>query len=425
MAEQADNSQGLIYVKHLRWETGVCETGIFASHKCVILQSMAAGTGFALNMWVRQNENYPKGHYMMKRLLIVAAVFGLGCGSEGGYVPTSDAGPGATDSGRVVDGVVDGTVDQGTSPTVVYVTLAGHIEDGVGYGKCETYPNYRKKLLGFAANIHARGLPMNMQIERTFLEGANNCETDQLKANTDGLNIIDYLVTKYGFEIDAHREGGWEEEGYNYADVRYLGGLLTSAMSDVVGGFVWQDGEQIARLAAGEKGEAYPDFFWEPKILSLAVGTDHHNGNFSLDDMTSGIWQPKGGNDDFLTHDGANKLIYVGPGLQHSDWNQKGNCALRHGGEYAALLLKYLDEGKIPKGKIYTTTIAIPQKVMLKGENIEVLNGMLDQLAPLAAEGKVVFTTYSNVVDIWQKEFNSEPHIFTFDNIDPQDYTCK
>lgn len=359
----------------------------------------------------------------MKHSLVIIFGLAIGCGSAAGDLP-----PPTDDLGAAADGSLptpDGGPQAEAGPTVVYVTLAGHIEDGVGYGKCDGYPKYRGQLLKFAEGIYARGLPFNMQIERTFFMGANDCETDQLKATTDGLNAIDYLVRRYGFEIDAHREGGWEEEGYNYADVRYLGGLLTSAMSDVVGGFVWQDGEQIARLNAGETGELYPEFVWDAKILSLAVGTAHHNGNFSQDDTTSGIWQPKGGNDDFLQHDEAEKLIYVGPGLQHSDWNQKNKCTFHHGGEYAALLLKYLAEGRIPTGKIYTTTIAIPQSVILKGENLDVLNGMLDQIAPLVAKGEVVFATYSQVVDIWKTKFNSEPNIFTFDQIDPQDYTCK
>ena len=50
-------------------------------------------------------------------------------------------------------------------------------------------------------------------------------QTATMQAATDGQNMLAYLESHYGYEIDAHREGGWDKGGQdNYADIRYLGG---------------------------------------------------------------------------------------------------------------------------------------------------------------------------------------------------------
>lgn len=110
----------------------------------------------------------------------------------------------------------------------IYVTVAVHIEDTPIYANCQAYPDFRAKLLQFAEALASTGAAINLQIEYEFFMGVSRCETAALQAATDGQNVLDYLATRYGYEIDAHQEGGWDKEGQdNYADIRYLGGQLT------------------------------------------------------------------------------------------------------------------------------------------------------------------------------------------------------
>ena len=196
----------------------------------------------------------------------------------------------------------------------VYVTVAGHIEDVPVYARCDAYPDFREKLLLWADEVAAYGAAVHLQIEYDSLLGTSRCENPELMQSTNGENVIAYLAHRYGFEIDPHQEGGWEKGADNWADIRCLAGQLTSAVSDNVGGFVWNCAEQLTRLSTGETGWIHTDFTWRPEVLTRAVSQQHHLGDFSADDVASGIWRPKGAGADFWSHDPEGPLVNIGPG---------------------------------------------------------------------------------------------------------------
>lgn len=344
--------------------------------------------------------------------------------------PDSDTQDASDDTDVFVDvpPTEDGVEDQVTS---IYVTFVGHIESVEAWGQCAPYSRNRDGLLAFTERFAETGAKLNLQIDRPFLLGARDCETDEMIedfAGTDAVNVVDYIAQAYGIEIDPHRSGGYEAPNEpNYTDVRQLAGEITSRVTEVVGGFIWDDAEQLPRLHDGETG--YLDettLTWQPEILSMAAGWAHHDGDFSDDDQTSGIWIPAGPVDDFYTHDTDNHMVYVAPGLQHANWNPdrcKHNFATP--ADYANVVLDYIEEGLIPAGELYTLSIGVPQSVMFGDLDAqELLFGVLAELQLLADEGEVIFATYTEVVDIWRGDFDSEPNIFTFDQIDPEDYTC-
>ncbi len=298
----------------------------------------------------------------------------------------------------------------------VYVTVAGHIEDTPIYARCEAYPDFREKLLAFAESLSGTGAAVNLQIDYEFFLGTSRCETDEMRAATDGRNVIDYLATHYGFEIDAHQEGGWEEGQDNYADVRFLGGTLTPGISENVGGLVWDSPDQFARLARGEPGRIYPDFTWSPQVLTLAVSRDHHLGDFSRDDIASGVWIPKGANENFWVHDPGERMVYVGPG-EHANWNPDSSCLSTP--EFVRTLAGQLEQGTIDRDRMYTASIAVPQSVIFNPEEHQRLLALLGQLAPLIESGQAVYVTYSQAVDIWREEYGVRPNVFYRDGVNP------
>ncbi len=298
----------------------------------------------------------------------------------------------------------------------VYVTIAGHIEDVPVYANCDAYPDYREKLLDFAETIAPYDVPINLQVENEFLQGVLQCETESLQAATDGQNVLKYLVARYGYEIDPHQEGGWEEGDDNYADVRFLAGQVTQSVSENVGGLVWNHADQFARLTQGEAGRMNPDFTWLPEILTLAVSHDHHLGDFSKDDLASGIWRPKGAGEQFWVHDPEGRLIYVGPG-EHANW--RDDQPWRSTPDFVRALANQLEEGSIDRDRMYTASIAVPQSVIFKPERHGALAALLDDLAPLIASGQAVYVTYSEAVSIWQEMYDAEPNIFFSDTVEP------
>ena len=307
-------------------------------------------------------------------------------------------------------------VSPAASDTRIYVTIAGHIEDEPVYANCDAYPAFRSNLLHFAELMRTRGLTCNLQIDYEFLHGTHNCETEDMRAETGGTNLIHYLATYYGFEIDAHQEGGVEEGLDNYADVRYLGGLLTTNMSEGVGGLVWNDPPQFAHLANGENGWLYPHFKWFPEVLTLAVSQVHRSSDFSKDDIASGVWKPKGAGTNFWAHNPAERMIYVGPGENFS-WGRV--TPMMTTPEFVQYLADGLQAETIPTGRMYTATLTIPQSIIFNTNEHARLIAMLDAIEPCILSGQAEYVTYSEAVEIWENEYAGEPNIYHRPDVQP------
>ena len=113
----------------------------------------------------------------------------------------------------------------------------------------------------------------------------------RLCANT-GASL--HLVHPLGFALDANQEGASIEEaesGNNFADIRFLGGEVTTHMSETTG-FQWDNPRQYAALQAGEQGLLHPEFTWRPEVLAGGVSMDHTDGDFTGDMTSVGVWIP-------------------------------------------------------------------------------------------------------------------------------------
>jgi hypothetical protein len=301
------------------------------------------------------------------------------------------------------------SADEAAIPPI-YVTVALHIEDVPVYANCDAFPDFRQKLLDFAQAMAPYQIPINLQTDYEFLMGVERCETPAVQAETDGQNVLDYLASEYGYEIDPHQEGGWDIEGQdNYADIRYLAGQLTSATSQTIGGLVWDDPAQWRALAQGQAGLQNPGYTWNPVVLTLAVGSQHHMGDFSDDDYASGVWRPAGAGEKFWDHDPDGAIIYIGPG-EYTNWgNRSGRRSTL---EFVRHLLAGLETGELDRDVIYTATLAVPQSIVFDANEHFKLQQMLDELAPLAESGQIIFVTYSQVVQIWASQYAANPNIY-------------
>jgi hypothetical protein len=320
-------------------------------------------------------------------LIIVGAL--AGCGGDGSVEP-------------------DAPAEAAIPP--VYLTVAGHIEDVPAYARCDVYGRCRAHLLTFAEALTAfPDVAFNLQIEYEFFVGLSRCEDASGQQETAGLNVIDHLVARHGFEIDPHQEGGVEEGQDNYADIRYLAGTLVSSVSEVVGGLLWDDPAQFARLAQGEPGWIYPFFTWQPQILTLAVSRDHHHGDFSRDDVASGVWRPAGAHENFWVHDEQGPLVYIGPG-EHTNWGaQSSNLSTV---EYVAYLVENLRQGNLDRTRMYTATVTVPQSIIFDPAKHADLLAILEQLDAFVQAGQAVYVTYSEAAAIWQSHYAGAPNIF-------------
>lgn len=317
----------------------------------------------------------------------------------------------------------------------VYVTFAGHIEDNLAYTDCDYYERRRTKLLQFVDMLEQYDIPFNLQASYEWFSGVATCDTPQLRATTDGLNIMDYLALKKNVEIDVHQEGASDTpedvaSANNWADIRYLAGTVTDHVTETAG-FQWDNPQQYEEFQYGQRGRKYREFTWYPEILTGGVSVDHTNGDFSRDDTSIGIWIPSGfSEDEFFIHDSSADahMIHIGAGPNQfmNDWGlgSKKDCHFQSSVDFVKVVSDYLDHGRLEPERMYTYSMFIPQKVMFNEEEYPKAEVLMQGFAQLRDEGKVAFATFTELVEVWKETYNAEPNIVTYDRIDRADYTC-
>jgi hypothetical protein len=322
------------------------------------------------------------------------------------------------------------TPDTGTSRplTPIYVTLVGHVEDHESLWICPQWTQTRDGLLSWANVLEPYTTTFNLQIDYPFMAAMNDCELPEMRAETGGMNVLKYLESEYGWEFDPHQEGGYEgvdETPDDYADIHWILSRLVDHPTDTVGGFIWNDQDQLDQYESGYTTSRIHSNTWTPDLLTMAVHYDHHLSDFSQDNNTSGMWHPSGSTEEaFNTHDASRRLPYIGTGLQHSNWSGSGRCDFHHSIEYAGAVSNMIERGDLASDQIYTATMAFPSSVMLNEEKYERAIEILEDGQALVNEGRIQIASYTDVHAIWQSEYDSEPNILSYDQIDPEEYTC-
>jgi hypothetical protein len=145
------------------------------------------------------------------------------------------------------------------------------------------------------------------------------------------------------------------------------------------------------------------------------VSHNHHQGDFSRDDVACGIWIPKGANEGFWDYAPGERMAYVGPG-EHANW--KPDERYLSTPEFVQTLVDQPELGTIPRDTMYTASIAVPQSVIFDSREHQELLALLDQLAPVIESGRAAYVTYSQAVDIWHTEYGARSNVFFREGIE-------
>ena len=131
----------------------------------------------------------------------------------------------------------------GVAPARIYATLVSHNEE-VPNPLCtpvvtdpSAYAENRAQVVAMAEAVVAHHASWNMQNEWQFLQAVKTWDTPELRAKTDGKNLIDWMAQRSptNIEVDAHTHG----KIYNYADVVKMLEELGAPRNGVVGGFIY------------------------------------------------------------------------------------------------------------------------------------------------------------------------------------------
>ena len=283
-------------------------------------------------------------------------------------------------------GILSLEEETGASPSIL-ISIVMHNEEP----KRGIYPDFlndeqafkehRAALLEFVDMLKANDVMFNYQSDWNFLMAMK--EYDYGSPETNRENILVY-IEKLGFEIDPHAH----ESEYNYADVAYLIGTLGVIPSNTVGGFLALPPQKakLEYLQEPIKASIAPNYLWQAEIL-WGGATMLHKDEESL--WVSGVWQPKS-NANFLEHD-ENTLPYIG--------GYGGDCEK---------LLKMQNNGELEEDKIHTCTVFVPQIKLLDPNFIAKIE---ENIHALDAAGDVRWVGLSEVIKIWEDDYDSQPNI--------------
>lgn len=291
------------------------------------------------------------------------------------------------------------TVEWGAAPTGsnIYVAIGTHNEDTPDFANDKNaYRSYRSSLLQFAQMMRTRNLPWNWQSDWSFLNAViryDITERDtEFLAQTEGLNVVQYLKQRLDVEIDPHSH---EKMGYNYADVAYLVTQTGVDPSPVVGGHIWDPAEATfqnwPKFIGGLRGTRYPSYTWTPSLL-MGAGTPNHRN----DPVATGIWNPAA-SDQFFTHSPSGTLATWG------GWN----------GDETLVNATVSELETLDRNSMWTATYVINQGDMPKpGYLTGTLAPQLDAIAALRDAGRIQVVKFEQGLAAWRSRYGGQGFVY-------------
>ncbi len=302
-------------------------------------------------------------------------------------------GPANTDETDSVTPITDNNDTLPPSSTI-YVSIVTHNEEPDGtaihpdFTKDEAeFWKQRDAVVAFANMLYENQVGYNWQSDWNFLLAATMF--DNGTPSTNGKNIVRYLSEDLGMSLGPHAH----ESTYTYADVAALIAELGVTPNGVVGGFLLNppNRSKLEYLRSPIHGNVY-DYTWTPAIL-WGGGSPGHRA----DPEVSGVWRPTN-TKDYYTHNVNGTLPDVGTYL--STW------------EGVDELLALQAEGKLTKGKIYTSSVMITQEMITNDNALADVQAHLVALKDEITDGLVVFADIETVVQIWEERYDSVPNVY-------------
>lgn len=295
---------------------------------------------------------------------------------------------------------------QQTTP-VLYLNFISHNEDADQFNNFAAYINKRNMIIQFANMLASKNMKHNFQSDWTFLKAVARYDTGSVVANTNGKNIIKWMVEDKGIECDPHSH---ESTLYNYADVAYLHEVLGIVPTKITGGFLYDtviNGNNWENLEAGLYGRYYTTYFWKPDIL-WGGGTPQH-----VDDpLIIGAYKPKS-MAQFYVHDTTKNLTLIGTGCENKIFDTTN---INNSIAVIRKMLNAIQNHSLPDTGFYTASI-FTSNVTLTPNLINKLSAFIDTLAPYVAQGKLRFCKISETYNIWKNEYLKKPYFINCEDV--------
>ena len=289
----------------------------------------------------------------------------------------------------------------------VYMTLASHNEDNTAWTTFSYYKPKRDLLVQLANIVQSKGAVWSFQSDWKFLLGVAMFDTGSVVSNTNGKNLIKWMVEDKGIFCDPHSH---EANGYNYADVAYLHQQLGITPTKVVGGFLYDtvvNGNNWENLESGIYGRMYPFYFWQPDILWGGGTPLHVNDPYPL-----GAWKPKSMNE-YYVHDSTRHLLLLAHGCEN---HIEDTSNIYYNVETLRNLVRQIDNGRLPDSGFYPA-FSIFNVGDLNSSRVLKISQFIDSVNALTAGGRVQWKSLTQIYNIWNSTYGKKPYYVMCEDI--------
>lgn len=289
----------------------------------------------------------------------------------------------------------------------VYMTLVSHNEDNSPWTTYSFYKPKRDLLVQIANTVQSKGAVWSFQSDWKFLLGVMMFDTGSVVLNTNGKNLIKWMVEDKGVYCDPHSH---EANGYNYADVAYLHQQLGITPTKVVGGFLYDtviNGNNWENLENGIYGRMFPSYFWRPDIL-WGGGTPLHVN----DPNPLGAWKPKSMSD-FYTHDSTKHLVLLGHGCEN---HIEDTSNIHYNTETIRNMVSQITGGSLPATGFYPA-YSIFNVGDLNADRVAKISQFIDSVNSLTTGGRVQWKSLTEIYNIWNTSYNRKPYYVMCEDI--------
>jgi hypothetical protein len=198
---------------------------------------------------------------------------------------------------------------------------------------------------------------------------------------------------------------------YNYADVAHLFSLIGVTPQLVVGGFLYdtvvnamEPGNNWTDMQDSIGGYFFQNIKWKPEIL-WGGGTMNHS-----DDLNNfGVWMPNDFNNIYSSSN-SGTLTMVGNGCSAllQDTTDINNII-----SYIRTTVNNIETGIFPDSGFYVTRIMLNQRNFTQPALFQKISDVIDSIAPLVANGEVVWSHITETRNDWQQHYNSKSFQWT------------
>ena len=258
---------------------------------------------------------------------------------------------------------------------------------------------YRRNIIvQLAEYVQLKGVKWNFQSDWKFLTAVKNFDTGSVIQNTNGKNLMKWLIEDKGISCDPHAH----ETQYNYADVAYLHTQLGIVPEKIVGGFLYDtivNGNNWENLEAGIYGRVYTSYFWKPDIL-WGGGTQSHIN----DPQNYGIWKPQS-MANFYDHDSSKHLTLVGNGCTNKIFD---TTTVESALNKVKNLLDAVKYHLIPDTGIYTSCVFMSVGQFNTGQ-LNKMKQFIDSIEVYVSSGKIQWKSIKENYEYWNTDYAKKP----------------